>query len=341
MLKSLGDNNKIDKLREAIASNNNFVITCHISPDGDAVGSSLALCNLLQLMGKNASVITPDIIPNNLSFLPGAKDIVVFSRYEDFAIELINKADVIFSLDYNALYRVDRVGPYINNASAFKVMIDHHINPEPFADIVISHPDISSTCALLFKVLSELHLLQIIDKRVGECIFTGMMTDTGNFSYNSNDPELYYIIANLVALGVDKDYLYARVINSATESKIRITAYALDQKLTLYRDKHVALITLTRKELNDRHYKKGDTESLVNIPLKLDDIDMSFFLREETDYIKVSSRSKGDIPVNLICERYFNGGGHKNAAGGEFYGTMDECVKRFEEFIYNNEIINR
>ena len=204
MIKSLGDDSKISQLREVIAKNDHFVITCHIAPDGDAVGSSLALCNLLLLLGKNVSVITPDIIPDNLSFLSGAKDIVVFSRYEDFAKELISNASVIFSMDYNALSRVDRVGEYIRDASAVKVMIDHHINPEPFADIIISHHEISSTCALLFKVFSELQLLQIVDKSVGECIFTGMMTDTGNFAYNSNDPDLYYIVAKLVEFGFNK-----------------------------------------------------------------------------------------------------------------------------------------
>lgn len=338
-MKLLRDKENISNLKKVIACNDNFVITCHIAPDGDAIGSSLGLYNWLLRLGKSVRVITPDLFPQNLSFLPGARDIVVFSQHEEFSIDLISKADVIFSLDYNALNRVDRVAPFILQSSAIKVLIDHHIDPENFADIIISHPEISSTSALLFKVINEMSLIPLIDKQVGDCIFTGMMTDTGNFSYNSNDPDLYLIIAKLLEIGVNKDYLYARIINSSTESKLKIIAYALDRKLTLYKDKRAALITLTRQELNEYHYQKGDTESLVNIPLRLEDIQISFFLREEGEYIKVSSRSKGDFPVNLVCSRYFNGGGHKNAAGGEFFGTMDECVAQFEKFLDDKEFI--
>lgn len=338
-MKLLRDKENISNLKKVIACNDNFVLTCHIAPDGDAIGSSLGLYNLLLRLGKSVRVITPDLFPQNLSFLPGAKDIVIFSQHEEFSIDLISKADVIFSLDYNALNRVDRVAPFILQSCAIKVLIDHHIDPENFADIIISHPEISSTSALLFKVINEMSLIKLIDKQVGDCIFTGMMTDTGNFSYNSNDPDLYLIIAKLVEIGVNKDYLYARIINSSTESKLKIIAYALDRKLTLYKEKRAALITLTRQELNEHHYQKGDTESLVNLPLRLENIKISFFLREEGEYIKVSSRSKGDFPINLVCSRYFNGGGHKNAAGGEFFGTMDECVAQFEKFLDDKEFI--
>ena len=159
------------------------------------------------------------------------------------------------------------------------------------------------------------------------------MTDTGNFSYNSNDVELYYIIAKLIDVGVDKDKLYADIVNASTLSKMKIIAYALDRKLTLFPTERAALITLTRSELNEYHYRKGDTESLVNMPLKLRDVDFCFFLREESNYIKVSSRSKGNIKVNEMCQTYFNGGGHKNAAGGEFRGSMEECIERFKQLL--------
>lgn len=333
MLKPLGDNAKIKELGELIARNDRFVITCHIAPDGDAIGSSLALYNLLSVLGKDVKVVTPDIVQDNLMVLPGAKEIVVFTRYTEFVNELLSKADVVFSLDYNALNRIDRLGEPLLKSPAKKVLIDHHLHPEDFPDIVISHPECSSTSALLFKVICELGLLQLVDKGIGSCIYAGMMTDTGNFSYNSNDPELYYIIAKLVETGVDKDDLYAKIVNASTLSKLKITAYAIDRKLTLYPEHRAALIVLSRNELNQFHYKKGDTESLVNIPLRLQDVDYCFFLREEAEYIKVSSRSKGEFPVNEICSRYFNGGGHRNAAGGEFRGTMKECVKRFESIL--------
>lgn len=333
MIKPLGDKRAIRDLGVLISQNQEFVITCHIAPDGDAIGSSLALYNLLNILGKDVKVITPDIVPDNLTFLPGAKDIVVFSRYKDFAKKLLASADVVFSLDYNALSRIDWLGEFVKAAQGKKVMIDHHLYPEDFPDIIISHPECSSTSALLFKVICALGLVKLVDKNIGSCIYAGMMTDTGNFSYNSNDPELYYIIAKLVEVGIDKDDLYAKIINSSSLSKLKITAYAIDRKFKVYPKHHAALITLTREELNEMHYKKGDTENLVNIPLKLNDVEFCFFLREESEYIKVSSRSKGEFPVNELCSKYFNGGGHRNAAGGEFYGTIDECVKRFESIL--------
>lgn len=333
----LPDKAQIAELSRLIAANTRFVITTHISPDGDAIGSSLALYNLLNGLGKNVKVITPDLFPEAMNILPGAKDIVIYSRYDKFAIRLLKEAQVIFCLDYNAIKRVDLVGNHLLESDAVKVMIDHHLHPEKFPNVVISHPEISSTSALLYKVICGLGLSRMIDKAIGSCIFAGMMTDTGNFSYNSNSPELYEIVAHLVEVGVDKDFLYTKIVNTSSLSKLKITAYAIDQKLILFPEHKAALITLTREELNRFNYKKGDTESLVNIPLKLEEIIYSFFLREEEKYIKVSSRSKGDFPVNEICKSYFNGGGHRNAAGGEFYGTMKECVNKFKSILPEND----
>ncbi|MCM1450593.1 MAG: DHH family phosphoesterase [Clostridiales bacterium] len=327
------DRSKIKSLSRLIARCNKVVITCHIAPDGDAIGSSLALCNMLTDLGKEVHVVTPDMFQANLNVLPGARDIVVYSRYEAFAQQLIGEADLIFCLDYNSIKRIDRVGSHVLQSKASKVMIDHHLDPEDFADIIISHPEESSTSVLLFRVFCALGLVPLISKEIGSCIYTGMMTDTGNFSYNSNDSELYPVIAKLVECGVDKDKLYSQIVNTSTLSSLRINGYAVSEKMTLYPESRAALITLTRDELNRFEYQKGDTESLVNVPLKLKDISCSFFLREEAEYIKVSSRSKGNLPVNKLCETYFNGGGHMNAAGGEFYGTMEECVARFESML--------
>lgn len=317
-------------LSRLIAGCNKVVITSHIAPDGDAVGSSLALCHMLTNLGKDVHVITPDLFQSNMYVLPGARDIVIYTRYESFAQQLIREADLIFCLDYNSIKRIDRVGEFVLNSTATKVMIDHHLYPEDFADLIISHPEESSTSVLLFKVFCALGLVPLITKAIGSCIYTGMMTDTGNFSYNSNNPEIYTIISKLLDCGIDKDSLYAQVINTSTLSSLRINGYALSNKMKVYPEHGAALISLTRDELNRFDYQKGDTENLVNVPLKLKDVTYSFFLREEREYIKVSSRSKGNFPVNKLCEKFFNGGGHMNAAGGEFYGTMDECISLFE-----------
>lgn len=333
MLSRLVDENNIKELRRLLETCENIVITCHIAPDGDAMGSSLGFANVLNAIGKTVKVITPDMPPRNLMFLPGAKDIVVYTKYQDFATRLLRDADLIFALDYNDIKRIDKVGDALLASKAPKVMIDHHLFPGDFVDVRISHPEVSSTSMLVFRVLCRLELFPYIDKDAATCIYTGMMTDTGNFSYNSNDPDLYIVISELLKKGINKDAIYSKVYNSNTPDRLRLNGYAVEQKMKIYDDCHGALITLTRDELNRYHYQKGDTESLVNVPLSVPDIVFSFFLREETGYIKVSARSKGEFPVNKICEKHFNGGGHKNAAGGEFYGTLEEAVTRFEELV--------
>lgn len=333
MLNRLLDENKIKELRKLLETCDNIVITSHIAPDGDAMGSSLGLAGVLNAIGKTVKVITPDMPPRNLMFLHGAKEIVVYSKYSEFAEKLIHDADLIFALDFNDLKRIDKVGDAVASATAPKVMIDHHLMPSDFVDVKISHPEVSSTSMLVFRVLCRLELFPYIDKNVAACIFTGMMTDTGNFSYNSNDPDLYVVISELLKKGINKDAIYSKVYNSNTADRLRLNGYAIAQKMKVYENYRGALITLTRDELNSFHYQKGDTESLVNMPLSVPELVFSFFLREENDYIKVSSRSKGNFPVNKICEDHFNGGGHKNAAGGEFFGSMDDAIARFEQVI--------
>lgn len=339
MLSRLVDEKNIKELRSFLETSEKIVITCHIVPDGDAIGSSLGLATVLNAVGKSVKVITPDMPPRNLMFLPGAKDIIVYTKYPEFAEQLLREADLIFSLDYNDLKRIDRVGNALASSSAAKVMIDHHLFPGDFVDVKISHPEVSSTSMLVFRVLCRLELFPYIDKDAATCIYTGMMTDTGNFSYNSNDPDLYIVISELLKKGIDKDAIYSKVYNSNSPDRLRLNGYAVERKMKVYEEYGGALITLSREELNRYHYQKGDTESLVNVPLSVPDIRFSFFLREETDYIKISARSKGDFAVNKICEAHFNGGGHKNAAGGEFYGTMEEAVSRFEEIMPQFKVV--
>lgn len=328
---------KIKELRRLLEQSKNIVITCHVSPDGDAIGASLAMYHVLGAIGKNVKVVTPDMLPKNLMFLPGAKEIVPFSKYGDFGQQLFTKADLVFCLDFNAPYRVDRMAEALINSSAPKILIDHHLEPDNFADVIISHPEMSSTCLLVFRVLCRLELFNLIDKKAAECIYTGMMTDTGNFTYNSEDPDIYIIIAELIKKGINKDQLYSKVCNTHSESRLRLNGYAVSQKMQLFPEHQAALITLTQEELKQYGYEKGDTESLVNIPLSIPNITYSVFMRDDIDYIKISTRSKGNFAVNRICETYFNGGGHKNAAGGEFRGSLDEAINVFMSILNEND----
>lgn len=327
------DKAKVDEMRRLINDNDNIVITCHLTPDGDAVGSTLALCHLLRAMGKKAKVVTPDVPPKNLYGVPGAKEIVPFTRFETQVKSLFAEAGMICCLDFNAPKRVDRLAPLLLDASCPKILIDHHLYPENFADVVISHPESSSTCFLLYQLIVAMGWSGMISRRVAECIYTGMMTDTGNFTYNSNDSELYVVVADLVKRGVDKDRIYSMICNSNSVSRLRLNGYAISEKLRVFPEHRAALISLTQDELNRYHYERGDTESLVNVPLSVPEMVYSVFLREETAYIKVSCRSRGEFPVNKMCEEHFNGGGHKNAAGGEFFGTMAQAIAKFESII--------
>ncbi len=327
-LKPIIYNQLIEASRTLLSAARNVVITCHMTPDGDAIGSSLGLAWTLADKGKRVTVVTPDTPPHTLNFLPGICNVYIASRLQDGARAILEGADLVFCLDYNGLKRVDRLAPAIEASPAPRIMIDHHLDPEPMADVVISHPECSSTCVLLYHFLRQLGYADHIGTEAATCIYTGMLTDTGNFSYNSNSPDLYLIIAELLEKGLDKDAVYTRVWNTNSEQRIRICGYAECHKMTLMNGGRAALITLSRRELDEFGYVKGDTEGLVNRPLSIPGVVYSVYLREdEADYVKVSMRSVGDFPVNKICEEQFGGGGHLNAAGGEFNGSLSAAVE--------------
>ena len=333
MIKRVINEEQTKKLKQLIADAKNIVITCHMSPDGDAVGSSLGLMHVLRTMGKYTSVVTPDMVPVSLNFLPGVKSIVVYTRQELLAKQLVKEADLIICLDFNALYRIDRFAPVIGQAKATKVMIDHHLDPENFTDLCISYPHMSSTCELLYNAIVLTGMKWFLNYNSATCIYTGMMTDTGNFTYNSNNSDLYIIIAELLKYGIDKDYIYNTAMNTFSADRLRLMGYAMSEKMEVFPEVGGAIIELTREELYRFNYQKGDTESLVNKPLSIPGIYWSIFLREDADYIKVSARSTGDFAVNGYCEQYFSGGGHKNAAGGEFIGTIEDARKQVLQIV--------
>lgn len=332
MLTKIIDSEKIHKLKTYVHKGEKFVIVSHEMPDGDAIGSSLAMYHYLTSFdNKSVRVIVPNQFPEFLKWMPGAKDVLVFEQYPDYATQLIGEADVLFCLDFNAVKRVGKMASVVMASDARKVMIDHHLEPEDFCRVVISYPGMSSTCELLFRVFCALGDVDLIGKEAAECIYTGMMTDTGSFSYNSNQAEIYTIVSELIKKGIDKDDIYRKVNQVYAESRLRLMGYVLCEKMKTYPNEQAALFTLTQEELNRFKYKAGDTEGFVNLPLSIDGVSFSAFMRQETNLIKVSLRSVGDFPCNEFAARYFNGGGHKNASGGEFYGTLEEAVRVFEE----------
>jgi phosphoesterase RecJ-like protein len=275
--------------------------------------------------------LAPNDFPDFLKWMPDAKNIIIYEKHQDYAERLIREADVIFCLDFNESKRMAKLAPFVEAADARKVMIDHHLNPADFCHLVISHPELSSTSEMIFRLLCAMKAADRINKEVAECIYTGMMTDTGAFTYHSNDPDIYLILRELVRTGVDKDRIYRNVYQVYSESRLRLMGYTIYEKMKVYREQKTALITLSLNEMNRFNYVPGDTEGFVNLPLSIEWIEFSVFIRENTDGIKISLRSTGEFPCNRFAAACFQGGGHKNASGGEFSGPMEEAVRIFEE----------
>jgi phosphoesterase RecJ-like protein len=323
---------KIQKTKRYLEKGENFVIVTHVSPDGDALGSSLGLYHFLLEYGKeNVTVIVPNEFPPFYMWMEGAKDIINHEKYPDFAEELIQNADVLFCLDFNDTKRIEKLAGPVVASDARKVMIDHHLNPSDFCRVTISYPEMSSTSEMVFRFICRMGFFDLLNKEAAECLYTGMMTDTGSFTYNSNKPEIYIIISELLKKGIDKDLIYRKVNQVYSESRLRLMGYVLYEKMKIYADCKAALITLSKAELDRFNYVTGDTEGFVNLPLSIEGVEFSVFIREDKEYIKLSLRSVGDFPCNVFAQKYFNGGGHKNASGGEYYGTLEEATAIFEK----------
>ncbi|MDR2809389.1 MAG: bifunctional oligoribonuclease/PAP phosphatase NrnA [Tannerellaceae bacterium] len=332
MLKKIIQEEQIQKAKKYIEKGNSFVIIAHVAPDGDALGASLGLFHYLNTCGKDkVTVVAPNCFPAYYRWMPGAKDMVIHERYPDFAEQLILEAEVIFCLDFNEPKRAGKLSETLTAAKGRKIMIDHHLHPANFCRVIMSYPEISSTSELIFRFICRMGMYDAISKPAAECIYTGMMTDTGAFTYNSNKPEIYTIIAELLKKGIDKDLIYRKVYQVYSESRLRLMGYVLNEKMKVYPQQHTALITLSQEELKRFQYTTGDTEGFVNLPLSIDGIEFSAFIREDPDCVKVSLRSVGDFPCNEFASRYFGGGGHKNASGGEFFGSPADAVEAFEK----------
>ena len=329
MITPLKEDKSISRIKHLLASADKIVALTHTNPDGDAIGSTTALSAVLQRLGKTVNIITPDMMLGSLRTVPGAKDVIDATKYPDFAEKLIAEAELIVCLDFNDLKRIGRLAEFVEKSGAPKILIDHHLHPGDFPDVMISRPEMSSTCFLLFRVLCALEMFDYIDRDAATSILTGMMTDTGNFSFNCSDPELYIVVAELIRKGADKEKIYRQQFETHSLDCLRLNAFALLNRMEVSKTDGCAMIYLSRSELNRFHYSKGDTEGLVNKPLSIPGIVVSAFLREEDGFVKVSMRSVGDVPVNAICKDYFGGGGHLNAAGGEYEGSLEECTSFF------------
>lgn len=334
MLTKLIEQSKVEQFQDWVNQYNSYVIVGHIGPDGDAVGSSLGLAHLLKTLGKQVQVIMPNEFPEFLGWLPGSEDIIFFNQNPQESTDYINNTEVLCLLDFNTLSRVGSdMGDVLDQSKAKKVMIDHHLFPGDHCELTISYTEAAATAELVFRLIYQMGCLDKMTKSSAECIYTGLMTDTGAFTYNSNRKELYTIISLLLEHGIDKDLIYRKVNHTYSEARLRLMGHVLTT-MKVYPE-NLALLTLTDEEQSKFDFIKGDSEGFVNIPLSIKNVVCSCFLKEDKDLglIKVSLRSVGTFPCNEMAAEFFNGGGHRNASGGEFYGTIEEATKRLEEAI--------
>ncbi len=335
MITKIIDESHIVDSKDLIDDAERIAIIAHAAPDGDAVGSAMAMYHFLFSIDKEAVVIFPDPFPAFLNFIPSVDKALYFKGNEEQVKTVCNEVDLIICVDFNDLSRLGGVlADVVRNSKTPKLMIDHH--PDPIMDawtVAISYPRFASTSEIVFRLICRMGYAADINKFCAECIYTGMMTDTGNFTYNSNDVEMYYIVGELVRRGVNKDEIY-RKVNVYSADRMRLMGHLLINKMRIYPEYQAAMIDLSLVEQEQFNFQRGDSEGFVNIPLSIDGINISVFFKEETEKIKVSLRSRGDIAVNSVASKFYRGGGHLNAAGGEIYGsTLQSVVDKFERLI--------
>lgn len=317
-------------LQQLIEETNKMVICCHKSPDGDALGSSLAWADYLRTKGKEPQIIVPDAYPDFLQWMPGSERIIRYDKHKERADELIDGAEVVFCLDFNRTSRVEDMQTALDTTDARFVLIDHHLDPAMNTVVCVSHPEMSSTSELVFRIMWQLGGFEEMDKKCASNIYCGMMTDTGGFTYNSNAPEIFFIISQLLTKGINKDKIYRNVFNTFSPWAIRFRGYLMCHKLNVLNDLHASYFSISRDDMRRFHFIKGDAEGLVNEPLKIKGMRLSISLREDDRHdnlIWVSLRSVDSFPCNKMAEEFFNGGGHLNASGGRLMCSLEEAER--------------
>ncbi len=333
---------KARKFKEIIENNRQFVIFGHVNPDGDAIGSTLALYHYLKNHGKKPKVITPNDFPDFLKWMPDAGEIITFQEKENEAKILIEKAEVLIFCDFNDVKRLSKLQDTIQKSNQPKIMIDHHPQPTGFADIEFSDISVSSTAELLYEVLYEISGNEYMNTNFANCILTGIITDTGIFHHNSEQPRTYEIIAELISLGGNKQKVINEIYNTNTYSKLRLLGNNLLNGMQYYPQFASAFIVLTKDDQQKFNYQVGDTEGHVNIPLSIKEVNFSALFIEKDEYIKISFRSNDKFDVNTFARKYYHGGGHKNAAGGKSYKPLNKTIENFVSLLekYKDELLN-
>jgi phosphoesterase RecJ-like protein len=332
----------LSELKTLLATPQQIVITTHHKPDGDAMGSSLGLYAFLVQKGHHVSVITPTDYPDFLHWMPNNSNVIIYTEAQEQAIQLVNDAKLIFCCDFNTLSRINELGEHIRNASGLKLMIDHHLDPEDFDDYRHWNINACAAAQLVYDfIVNELKEPELINKDVATCLYTGIMTDSGSFRFPSATSTVYRIGADLIDLGAEHWRIHQLVYDNASENRLRFLGHCLSNKLEILREFNTAIITATAEELQTYDIATGDTEGIVNYALSINGIKLAAFIIERPDRVKLSLRSTGDFPANEICKKYFNGGGHRNAAGGVSDKNLVDTIAEFKAILpeYKSQLL--
>jgi len=319
----------IDAIGRLLAEPQTVLITTHQNPDADAMGSSLALAGYLRKKGHRVTVVTPTEYPQNLHWMAGNDSVIAFDEKQRVAVsQLIDEASAIFCLDFSAIDRIKELAPMVRQARARKVLIDHHLEPESFADLALWSPEAAATAELIFQLITELGDRDLIDVPIAECIYAGLMTDTGSFRHSNTTGNVHRIAGTLIDIGIDVSTIHRRIFDNVSIDKFRLLGYVLNEKLKVLPDYRFAYITLTEDELKTYRSKTGDTEGMVNYALAVQGVVMAAILIDRGEEIRISFRSVGDFSVRDLASAHFNGGGHRNAAGGRSKLTLAETEQQ-------------
>jgi len=322
------------KIIDLIKTAERIVITSHKSPDGDSIGSSLGLLRFIKALGTNATVCHPDPSPDFLDWVKDEDKIIDFETNPEEVKTYLSKADLIFALDYNGAGRLgDEMGELFTAATGQKVMIDHHLNPDDFVDVAVSEPSVCSTSQLVLELIVASGNNELLSESIGNPLYLGIMTDTGSFRYSSVAPRTHELLALLLKAGVKQSDIHEKTFDNNRLDKLRLRSYIIAERLEIIEAQGIAIISVTKAEMERFNYIKGDTEGLVNVALSIEGIKAAAFFAEGDGVIKISFRSKGDIAVNVLSSDHFNGGGHKNAAGGASYAGLDETIANFKSLV--------
>ncbi|MBN1107285.1 MAG: bifunctional oligoribonuclease/PAP phosphatase NrnA [Bacteroidales bacterium] len=324
------------ELIKLLKASENILLISHINPDGDAIGSQLALWHYLSGTGKNVTMMTPNYLQEFLKWMEGSDQVNVFIRNRSKCRSLISAADLIVMLDFNHSNRLGEAEKHVLASDAKKVVIDHHTDPEAFTDLLISDPSVCSTAEMVYRIVTYMDGSPFRNSKFAEAVYVGIITDTGKFDHGSYSGDTFRIVADLLDTGIDRSSINDLIYNNFSAERMKLMGYALNEKMVILSEYQTAYISLSADELKSYSHIKGDTEGFVNMPLSIKGIIFSVLFIEKEGFVKMSLRSKGNFPSNEIASRFFNGGGHLNASGGEFYDTLENTINYFLRILGEN-----